>query len=590
MKKYNLIQEFRGYVNKADITNTDPRFLVSGSQNVIINDGEKVAKRAGYTIYGAANTALTPIVSSYDWLTSTGPERNLRKYDTKLEVYYSDAWRTVSSSFGASTELNFAEWWSSSEVKDFLLIVDGTADLKMWSGGITTFASATVNTITKQGSTTWAEERFLLAGTRSVVINGTTYAYTGGEGTTTLTGVTPDPTAGAHAVGSIVIQSLRTTSSLISSAVELDIITVHQNQVYVADSERRDVYVSKNTDYTNYSFTSPTRLPGEGAILTLDSPAIGFAVQENSVYISGTQKEWYQTKFTLSSDLTKETLTVDRLKTGPEQGALSQSAIGKIKNSVIFVSKELTVDTLGRVESIDTPESRPLSDIIKAELASYDTTIPPDIKYFKNNVYIAFPSEGKVLVYDLARKLWQPPQILPVRKFAIIDSELYGHSNSVPETYKLFDGTSDNTNPIDARAAFAYRTYGRPDWKKSFDEWFTEGYISSNCTLQVAHKYDFGGFTTINEREIDGDDETILFSTITDNSLGKYPFGSQPLGSITDSPDDLAKFRCVHDFQDVDFYEHQVLYQDNDIDTQWQLLRQGGNVELSKSENIDIKI
>lgn len=590
MKKFNLVSNFNGYLNKADVTNIAPEHLVSPSKNVLINDGEKVAIRGGYTLYGAANTALTPILSSHEWNTSTGTELDVRHYGTVLEVYYSSAWRTLKSGLTAGLTLNFAEWWSSAEAQDFLLFADGTSNMNMWSGGATTYASSTVNTITKQGTTTWAEDRFLTTGTRQVDIGGITYTYTGGESTTTLTGVTPDPTAGGHVAGDVALQTIRVTANTPASGVTTDIITVLNNNVYVASTERRDVYVSSNTDYTSYTVASP-RVPGGPALLTLDSPPIGFAVGEKEMYLSGSKSEWYQTALTLSADLTAESLIVNRLKTSPGQGALAQSAIGNAKNYVIYVSNENVIDFLGRVENIDTPQSRPLSDPIKSEVAGYDVTIKPHVKYHKNKTYIAFPSESKVLIYDHEKRFWQPPQVLPVRRFAIIGGELYGHGNSVPETYKLFDGTSDNTNPIHAIAAFAYRNYDHRAWKKQLNEWYTEGYISSNTTLTFGLKYDFGGFTSIVENSISGSDTGLIFSTTADGSLGKAPFGQNPLGSITDSDSNLPKFRVSHQItkNNLDFYEIQPYYESNDVDFQWELLAQGGNVTLSTNDNISIK-
>lgn len=590
MAKFEINDQFLGYANKKDITNLDPRFLVSPSQNVIINDGEKVSSRKGYTLFGAASTALFPITSSHEWYTSSNTELPLRFADTNLELYYNSAWNVIKSDFTSGVTINFAEWWDSTEVKDLLVMVDGTTNVYMWSGGVTTFASATANTITKQGTTTWAEDRFLIGGTRSVIIEGTTYAYTGGEGTTTLTGVTPDPTVAGHAVGALVTQAIRTTANAVSSSVNLLTIGTLNNQIYLAAKERRDVYVSKNTDYLDYTF-STARAPGEGALLTLDSPCVGFAVGEKDMYMSGTKNEWYQTVFTLAAALTTESLIVHRLKTSPGQSALGQSAIGNSKNYISYVSNENVIDMLGRVENITEPQSKPLSDPIKLEVAAYRTTGIPHVKYHKNQTYYSFPTEGKVLIYDHERAFWQPPQILPVNRFAVIGGELYGHSSQVTETYKLFDGYNDNESPIYSRAYFAYRNYDKRGEKKSFNEWFTEGYISSNTTLKMGLKYDFGGFTSIVEKNISGISTAILFATTADGSFGKVPFGENPLGSITDSLDDLSKFRVVHEItkNEQDFYEIQNFYETDEIDYRWEVMAHGGNISLASADNVSIK-
>ncbi len=591
-KKFELINEFKGYVNKADITNIDPRYLVSPSQNTIINDGEKVSIRGGYELVGAAATALFPVTSSHDWITSNGVERPVRFTNESVEFLYNGNWEVVMGGFVANSVLNFTEFWDAAGVKDLLLWVDGyTSNIYMWSGAVTTFASATANTITKQGATLWAEDRFLLTGVRQVIIDGITYTYTGGEGTTTLTGVTPNPTLGGHLPGALATQAVVVTATTPTTVANTTIATLN-NHVYIGQATTRDVYVSKNTSYTDFTFSSP-RLPGEGGLLTLDSPTVAFGVGDKDMYISAGKNELYQTVFTLSSSLTNESLTVNRLKTNPGGGVIAQASIGNAKNYLVYVSNEKIIDFIGRVESIDTPQSKPLSDPIKAEVANYSVTVPPHVKYHRSKTYIAFPSESKVLIYDHERQLWYPPQVLPIRRLAIIDGELHGHSNAVGETYKLFSGTSDNGNPIDARAYFAYQLYGRRDHKKQFNEWFTEGYISSNTTLNLGIKYDFGGITSIVNKVIPGTgNPNIIFSTSADGSFGKFPFGEMPFGSITDSPSNLSKFRIIHEITKnaLDFYEVQDFYETNSIDAQWEILAHGGNVTLATADNVSIKV
>jgi len=87
MKKFDLVKEYSGYSNKKDITNLDSRYLVPPSQNVIINDGEKVSSRPGYSLYGASSVDTLPSTSSFEWKTGIGYERALRAYDDELEVY-----------------------------------------------------------------------------------------------------------------------------------------------------------------------------------------------------------------------------------------------------------------------------------------------------------------------------------------------------------------------------------------------------------------------------------------------------------------------------------------------------------------------
>jgi hypothetical protein len=66
MKESKLLSEYYGYQTKKDITNVDYRFLVTGSQNVLVNAGEKVVSRGGISLLGGEKDSDSKIVSSYD--------------------------------------------------------------------------------------------------------------------------------------------------------------------------------------------------------------------------------------------------------------------------------------------------------------------------------------------------------------------------------------------------------------------------------------------------------------------------------------------------------------------------------------------
>ncbi len=583
-ENFKIVSRFNGYSNKQDITNLGDGFLVSGSQNVISTDGNTIAVRKGFTLDGASNSALTPIKRSFEWKTVRGLEIPLRSYDTKLEFRYSGAWYELASGF-SSILFEFDSVWKDVEKSDLLLFVNGDSNLREWSGGVTTFASAAATTITKQGTTSWKQEGFNSTGSKSITINGTTYTYMAGEDTTTLTGVTPNPTLAGHAVGSVIAQTIVTTANKPVSGFSNDLIAVLRNQVYIASYKSRLVYVSKNTDYLDYTFSSP-RLPGDGALITLDGTPTGFAPQEENMYISAGTDQWYVTNFELSADITKEFLKIIRLKTDSQGAAIKQSAIGLMKNKIVFISNEPTLDFLGRVENVSTPQGVPLSDPIKNDFQTYNFT-DAHVKYFKNNLYIALPRESRLLIYNIQKNYWEPPQILPTGRLAIINGNLYLHSNVVPETYKLFDSTSDNGNPIAAIAKFSYMNYGARANKKVFNEWYTEGYISTNTTLTRKIYYDYKGFTTINSEDILGN-SSIITLTSTTGSLGKKSLGKAKFGGS--GGDDFPKFRVVHGVTDQDFWEMQPEYSSNGVDQRWELIAFGGNVDYSEADNNEIKI
>jgi len=56
MKNFQITENFRGYVTKTDEGKLLPGTLIKGSQNVLINENERVATRGGYSLYGSRAT------------------------------------------------------------------------------------------------------------------------------------------------------------------------------------------------------------------------------------------------------------------------------------------------------------------------------------------------------------------------------------------------------------------------------------------------------------------------------------------------------------------------------------------------------
>lgn len=588
---------FRGYVNKKDITNLGVGYLIPGSQNVLSNDGERIAIRQGYTLDGQADSTIGGTDSSWEYEMHTGDIRILRAGNTVHQVRYVDSagivtWLSLQTAL-SSTRFNYAPWWDSTLLQSRALWVDGTSNIYEWSGGMGTLLSATANSITFDGSLTSAELGFYTSGNHNVLINGTTYAYTGGHGTTTLTGVTPSPAA--EAVGSVILQKPEVTANSaipdLPDTLKNSLISTLGNQIYVASLVNRTVYISKVNNYKDFAFGSPVRITGEGGSVTLDANPVALVPQEEEMYISAGQDQWYRVEFKLISDNGKEELKVKRLKTSAQQGAKAQGLVTKVKNDVVFVSNEPTLDSLGRIINVTgSPQTVSISDAIKADFDIYDFT-DGHAFYAKNTLHVALPQESILLIRNLEKGFWEAPQVLPAGRLTLINGEVYLHSNSVLETYKLFDGNTDNGNPINGVARFAYHNYGRRDWMKEFDEFFTEGYISTNTILNLKLYYDYQGATTIRDFDIAGSDDDIIFGAPGVSSLGEQSLGEGSLGG--ESPEDderiANKFRVIRTTSSQPFYELLVEYSTTETGVEWEILVFGPNARLSKSDNAHIK-
>lgn len=149
---FKLITQYKSYISKAEVTALDPRFLVKGSRNVYIDYALRIVSRPGYTLYGSARTVSTGTKGSYEWQSSTGHEFAFRSYAGSLEFDRDGAgvWHTLLTDLRTPL-LEFSKIWDDTEKIDMLMFVLGEKSTRRWSGGYTGIASATVNTITKQG-------------------------------------------------------------------------------------------------------------------------------------------------------------------------------------------------------------------------------------------------------------------------------------------------------------------------------------------------------------------------------------------------------------------------------------------------------
>lgn len=412
----------------------------------------------------------------------------------------------------------------------------------------------------------------------------------------TFNGVTPDPTGAGIAVGDVVIQqpTVGTTAVTgLSGFTTFDLIENLSNQIYYGSFLNNTVYITKVNSYTDASFSSP-RLPGEGGLAVLDAPPTAFKAQAQEMYISSGFGAWWRTRFTLSADLTKQYFEVNPLQVSSNQGAQSQALIGKLKNSIVFVSNEPIINAFGPVKDIlGDPNFVNMSDPIKYDIDAYNFT-GGEVYYHNYFVYVTLPAMGIERLYNVVKKYWEAPQVVPFSRHYEVNGVLYAHSGLTNESYQCYvPGLyNDNGNPINAIIAFPYVSQegGAANQLKNFNKHYMEGYISPNTTLMLTINYDFGGYTGMYTTLITGIEANIIFNRVTDGSLGQNTLGSQPIGSILNLPNQPAipKFRIINTFPRVDCFEYQIVISSDDVDQNFAILRTGPAV--SASDNLPVQI
>ncbi len=475
---------------------------------------------------------------------------------------------------------------------------------KSTSGGTGTGATLEIDAVT-QNTITIADDvaAFYQGRNMNIVINGVTYTYNGISGNTFI-GISADPTS--IPIGSVIAQAVVVTpnsETTLPATFKNHLIGTLSNRVYVAGDESVNLYISKVDSYTDYSFTSPVRLVGEGGLKSLDGIPTAIIVQESNVYVSAGRNFWYtltpnQTTLTVADVPTlTETIDVARLKTTPAQAAQSQEMTSHQKNDVVFISSEPTMDTLGRVQQIlGTPNTLNISNPIKIDFDSYDFT-DGSVFYFRYFVYVAVPKEGLVRIFNLANNAWEAPQTIPISLFYVVDGELYGHGYNTSESYKLFTGYADRVYtgftgfPINAIASFSYEQFGSRSALKRGNALYVEGYITPNTILTCTITYELDGCASTQTFEVDGSDTQIVCIPNTEGSLGKTSLGKQKLGgagsnSLTRLP---PKFRVEKTFPNKNFFECSVSFSVLGVDNRFELLAFGLNNGFASEEPVFIR-
>jgi len=448
--------------------------------------------------------------------------------------------------------------------------------------------------IYNQTGPTWKSARFFSTiSPRSISYKGVSYAYTGGENTDTLTGLSSFPTV---AVGDSVWQTPDTVP--LPSAVTSpfpnfypNLIGVQLNMVFLASISSSMIFGSKSIDYTDFTL-SPPRPPGDPVqqpltsgpctcIIPVDTDAMILNVQSTLIFGSG-RDAFDQIDFHMSADNSEELLRIIRYKTAVGSGLLSKDAICPIRNNTVYISREPALTSLSEagLEAPDGAKNVPISDPIKNDFDSYDFT-GAHIKYWKRALFIALPNEGLVLIYDMMRNMWHPPATMPISRLGVIKDQLIGHSAVNNETYQLFVGTNDNGNRINFCARFAYNNGGRRDRLKNMSENWTDGYISSNGILNMVLGIGFEASTKKWSFPILGTDSSIITGRQA-TPLGNGPFGSQPLGGADiNSPQGegaaLYRFHQVDTVQQDDYFEYYTEYSMNVLDGQFAIVAHGSD-------------
>lgn len=638
--EFKLIDKFPGYNSASDKTNLPHGTMIRGSKNVYKTLRGTLATRPGLKRRGTVDTTEAPVKAEFVFNTNVGTTRPLRVCNNKLQVESNIAngttlvWydlletSTLAHPAVTLTRFVFDTWWDDEEKTDRLIMTRGDFNVLSWSGGMALVDSGTATTITKQGVETWAELGFAtsMAAEKKIIIGGVEYTYTGGEGTTTLTGVTP--TAVGLVSGDVVIQSVMVNDvpDVDNDGYDFDFVKVINNQAMYGSYSSRIIYISAAITsggvlgFLNVVDTT-SHVSGDPDFLVLDNQAKGIGVQDGKVIIFAGENDMYIISlnqnvtyaYTGNDGLIRYNFQdIQKKQLSGLSAALGHEFIDNMNGNLVWIDQRNQLRAQGTFANIDNIIPTTLSLDVESELSEDDFT-GGHLKVVGGTAYITAPNNARDWMYDIrqridengqviSERLWQAPQIRGVSRFSVIDGVLYGHSNTNPQLYQIWDTNqwvdddpSEEDMPYIPVIRLAYQNHGRRQGRVTFDTLYTEGYMPEGFDLKGTVYLDYRGSSGIRDISVSSDTNPAKFFTganapsLGDGSLGEDPLGDGILEEAG-RQELLPKFRAMINIpQSKNFFEYGLEFFSVVADCRWELSVCGVNIRQASENAVFLK-
>lgn len=644
--KFKLVGDeetpFLGYNSTSDKSRLKAGHMIRGSKNVIKKISGNIASRCGRKRRGTVNTTSAPIDSSFEWISNIGVEHILRVQNGKLQVesnivdsgvlVWYDLLEMTSLASPAATYSRFVfdTWWDADDESDRLVYVRGDSTISSWSGAMAIVSSVTANSITIKGTSTIAEKGFALSvvAEKKIIINSIEFTYTDDGSTTTFT--IPSGDTSSISAGMVIIQSVITFSDLPVVGYKADFLKTIGNQLVVGSYSSRAIYISsddKGGGFPDFS-NSGSHISGDPDDATLDNLGKGFGTKDGKLVAFAGNADLYEitlneplpVSYTGSDSQSRFVYTKVVKKQLPGlNSALGHEFIGNIGDYLVWIDQKNQLRALGSFTNDNFVKPTTLSLPVQTELSEDDFT-GGHLRCIGDTIHISAPNTGRDWMYQmreklnddgsiLSEKLWQPPQVRGISRFAIIGGVLHGHENANPQIYQLddtnqwFDDAGDSEEiPYTCVARFSYMQHGRREGMEKFDMVFFEGYMAKGTALGCNIYLDYQGAeaqgATGGLRQVvisDDENPAKSWSNLIPPSFGGSTPGDNPFGDgiLAEASDQeiIPKFRSIANVpQPKNFFEYALEVFSTDVDARWELNCLGANVRLASQSPTFLRI
>lgn len=494
----------------------------------------------------------------------------------------------------------------------------------------------TTSTLTKSDSSrSWSQDGFAskYPWEKKLIINGVEYSYSGGEDTDTIYGVSPDPSAitSSLAIQSVIVDDSDRLSTSVSPVAfeENDMIRVMDGQSFVGSYSSQVLRISAGTtnrflgflDYINIG----SLIKGDPDIVALDSPLTAMFPKDGKLYVSGGTSDWYivSPNTPISAALTPagtNAYIFTKTEKIPGYGlaaAVSNEFIDGFSGDIIFLAQDNQVRVFSTsTANVFTKKFPILSYTVFSDFDDEDFT-GGHLKTVGKFVYITAPNSGRHYMYEtrenydqngnvVGEKMWHPPQVSGISRFADIDGVTYGHSSQNPQIYQIWDTNQwYDDSPTDAQISYTSiirMAYGHLREKNGydfvgtgkFDKFYVEGYLDLGSLIYGNVYLDYQGASGTQPVIINTiDSPATFYNGDQPTGIGMDTIGLNPLGDgLVNESDNfslLTKFRAICDLNPIDNFEYQLEIYSVDAGTRFELLRLGVNIISGESQPVEIR-
>ena len=576
-----IIKDFAKYIEGTDITKIPQNSLAYPSKNCLMHKG-KVYTRLGISLLGSAGSTDVAVHSEEVWKDSKcGYELPMRGTGAKLQVYLEKlkegaGWVDLLTLATAPTRMEFDSWTDSntSIVKKRMFMVHGTGDIVQWNGAVAIIDSISGNDVIIKGTKTAEQLGFDDGSTtqQTVIINGTEYTYSTTVASTTIT-LDSAPTGAENDL--IIVKPLTHTTTLAS--FDKDFVFNYREHLVVASLTSGEMFFSHTNTYSmatglDYVVPAPaSRTATSPMYFTLSGNVTALYERKNVLWTSVVD-DWYKIEKLYDQNGFGEWATIEKVESAKRMGALP-FAVSGYKGDMAFIAQDSTVQTVSDLEIIESDQIKLVSDDIEDLLLRLDLT---EARIYHNGryIYITVPQESTLIMLDVVEGYWQPPQILPMSRFSIIDGQKVGHSNNTDESFLLFNGSNDLGVDIESVIALGYQGYLDNTDELELKAWDIIGFsgrMTESTKATVDIEYETDGAKSKGQIIIDGS-KIKMYNISDDTSLGKHPFATRSWAGGDVVTTDLKRFFVFSGEEAISFFEWRPIITITGTEQEFQLL------------------